>query len=303
MDEPGRELQERLRAALAGDDADELVEVGCDLADLGRQREALLCFRRAVVLGQEWVWFNVGNTLRELDRPVEAIEAYQRAVAAGESDAWLNLGHTLELQGDLVEAMRAYRAAGEVGDQPEGFVDLALLLREQGLREEAEATLARAAERGHPPAAALLASWRWERTRDPALEEQLRAAAAVSGDARADLADLLADTGRRQQARAQLELGAKLGQRECWLPLGNLLLDDARAGGGTSGADPAGEAAAEDAYRAGLAAGDLHCHHNLAMLLLQRGDVRGAEEHLLAGATAGDELAQRAWQDLHADEE
>jgi tetratricopeptide (TPR) repeat protein len=301
VDEAAGDLEERLHEALTAEDADALVEIGCDLADLDRQREALLCFRRAVALGREWVWFNVGNTLRELGRPLEAVEAYERAVAAGESDAWLNLGHVLEQQGDLAGAGRAFRAAWETGGQPEGCVDLALLLREQGLREDAEAALVPAAEHGHPPAAALLTCWRWERTRDPALEGALRAAAVVSGDARADLADLLLATGRRRQARDQLELGAKLGQHECWLPLGNLLHDDAGTGGGE--VDPAEEAAAEDAYRAGIAAGDTHCHHNLAVLLLQRGDVRGAEEHLLAGTAAGDDLARRAWRDLHPEED
>ena len=40
--------------------------------------------------------------------------------------------------------------------------------------DDAEAQLARAADRGYAPASALLACWRWERTRDPALEEALR---------------------------------------------------------------------------------------------------------------------------------
>ncbi|RYD90129.1 MAG: hypothetical protein EOP50_16475, partial [Sphingobacteriales bacterium] len=71
-----------------------------------------------------------------------------------------------------------------------------------------------------------MATWRWERTLDPALEEQLRAGAPVDGDTRASLAALLLATGRRAEARAQLELGAKLGQDECWLPLGNLLCGD-----------------------------------------------------------------------------
>ena len=291
----------RLRAALAGQDARALVDVGCDLADADRQDDALTCFQRAVALGEDWVWFNVGNTLRELRRPVEAVTAYEEAVAAEETDAWLNLGHVLEDLGDLAGAMRAFRAAGDVG-QPEGHLALAQLLHEQGEQARADAAVAVAAGSGHLPAIALQARWRWERTRDPALEEQLRAGADVDGSARADLAELLRATGRRREARAELELGAELGQRECWLPLGDLL-----AGVDLIGGDPTGEgsgegvdeSAAEEAYRAGIAAGDDYCHHNLAVLLLERGDVRRAEEHLLAGAVAGDELAQRAWQALH----
>lgn len=300
-----RELDERRRAALDGQDVGALVDVGCDLADLGLQAEALVCFQRAVALGDELTWFNVGNTVRELDRPLEAIEAYQKALTAGETDAWLNLGNVLESLGDLAGAMSAYRAAWDAGGQPEGYVNLAHLLRGQGLRAEAEARLAEAAARDHAPAAALLACWRWERTRDPALEEDLRAGAAVDGDARASLAELLVATGRRGQARTELELGAKLGQQGCWLPLGNLLCgddldDDSRHGVHADAA--VDEVAAEEAYRAGIASGDLYCHHNLAMLLLDRGDTTGAEAHLLAGATGGDEMAQRVWAELHRDD-
>jgi len=119
----------------------------------------------------------------------------------------------------------------------------------------------------------------------------------VSGGARADLAQLLLDTGRRAEARAELERGAKLGQRECWLPLGNLFAGDDLgevpvAGGAVD------LAAAEDAYRAGIAAGDTHCHHNLGVLLLQRGDADAAAEEFRAGAAAGDDLAERALQRL-----
>ncbi|WP_380171817.1 tetratricopeptide repeat protein [Kineococcus sp. DHX-1] len=294
------ELDERLAAALDGADVDALIDVGCDLADLDRQDEALACFERAVALGEESMWFNVGNTLRELDRPLEAVDAYQRAVAAGQTDAWLNLGAVLERLGDLAGAMGAYRAAWDSGAQPDGYVNLAHLLREQGLAEDAEARLAEAAERDHPPAAALLACWQWERTADPALEERLRAGAAVDGDARVCLAELLVATGRRGEARAQLELGAKLGQSQCWLPLGNVLCGDDLADElDVSDAGVVDEAAAEEAYRAGIAAGDLYCHHNLAVLLLARGDTAGADAHLLAGAAGGDGLAERAWQELH----
>ncbi|NYD22605.1 tetratricopeptide repeat protein [Kineococcus aurantiacus] len=322
MDE---DLEARLRAALAdtgtdpGIDTDELVGLGCDLADAGHQRQALTCFQRAVALGSQWVWFNVGNTLRELQRPTEAVEAYHQAIAAGETDAWLNLGHVLEGLGDLAGAMDAYRGAAVRGEQPEGYVQLAHLLHEQGEPEQAGAALARAVESGYLPAVALAARWRWERTRDttdPVLEEQLRAGAGVDGSARADLAALLLARGRRSEALEQLQLGAKLGQRECWLPLGNLLAGDDLAGadppggpGGLGDHEPAAggselvdEVAAEEAYRAGIAAGDAWCHHNLALLLLERGDVRGAEAHLLAGAAAGDELAQQAWQDLHRED-
>jgi tetratricopeptide (TPR) repeat protein len=302
------ELGERLRAAWAADSADALVDVGCDLAEEGRQEEAEECFRRAVALGEDWVWFNVGNTVRELGRPEEAVPAYERALLAGETDAWLNLGAVLEDLGDLDGAARAYGHAGEDAGDPDGFLRLAQLLLDRGDRDGAEAAAARAAAVGHLPAVGLLAQWRWERTHDVALEPELRQAAAASGGARADLAQLLVDTGRRGEARAELERGAKLGQRECWLPLGNLFAGDDLGDVTAAGAvvdpavvDPAAAvdlAAAEDAYRAGIAAGDTHCHHNLGVLLLQRGEPAAAAEEFRAGAAAGDDLAERALQRL-----
>ncbi|WP_205708679.1 tetratricopeptide repeat protein [Kineococcus siccus] len=299
------ELGQRLRAAWASGSADALVDVGCDLADEGRQEEAEECFRRAIALGEDWVWFNVGNTVRELGRPEEAVEAYRRALAAGETDAWLNLGAVLEDLGDLDGAVDAYTRAGEEARDPEGFLRLAELRREQGRPEAAEAAADRAAAAGHLPAVGLLASWRWQRTGDVALEPLLRQGAAVCGAARADLAQLLLRTGRRPQARAELERGAKLGQRECWLPLGNLFAGDDLLAGGERDDPASGDvdlAAAEDAYRAGIAAGDTHCHHNLGVLLLQRGEAAGAEEEFRAGAVAGDALAERALRRLRGPE-
>jgi tetratricopeptide (TPR) repeat protein len=283
----GDGLSGGMRAALAGGDVDALVEVGCDLADEGRQADALTCFQRAVALGADWVWFNVGNTLRELGHAAEAAEAYRRAADAGETDAWFSLGHLLESHGDLEGAAGAFRSAGVVGE-PGGFVELAQLLRDRGDDTAADAALALALAGDHPPALALRASWDWERTADPALEERLRAGARVSGAARADLAALLLLTERREEAQRQLELGAKLGQRECWLPLGNLLAE--------SDVD-----AAEEAYGAGIAAGDVYCHHNLAVLLLERGDTDRARSHLAAGAATGDDMARRALRELGRD--
>jgi hypothetical protein len=57
------------------------------------------------------------------------------------------------------------------------------------------------------------------------MEQALRAGADHYPSARADLADLLRSTGRIAETRAVLERGAKLGEQECWLPLGNLYAD------------------------------------------------------------------------------
>ena len=84
-----------------------------------------------------------------------------------------------------------------------------------------------------------------------------------------------------------LERGAKLGEAVAWLPLGNFYADEM-----------GDEEAAEEAYRGGIAAGEVHCHHNLAYLLAERGDLEGAVEQFRLGAAAGDQLAADALREL-----
>lgn len=288
-DEVANDLDDRLAASDRSTDAGMLVDLGCDLAEAGRHVDAEYSFRRAVALGLEWVVFNVGNELMAQGRLAEAVEAYGRAIAAGETDAWLNLGRCLEDLGDVAGAERAYREADAAQD-PNGALALAYLLRDQGEHDEAEEWARRAASRDNLEAAGAAASWAYDRTHDPALEAELRRGAGHYPPARADLAQILRDTGRAEEARQELTLGAKLGQRECWLPLGNLLSDDF--------GDPA---AAEDAYRAGIAAGDSYCHHNLGLLLLEQGDLEAADEQFRRGAAAGDRLADHALRELMDD--
>jgi hypothetical protein len=140
---------------------------------------------------------------------------------------------------------------------------------------------------GDPKAAGVVACWRWCTTLDPALEADLRAGADHYPAARADLGDLLRETGRPAEARAVLERGAKLGEAESWLPLGNFYADEM-----------SDEEAAEEAYRGGIAAGEVHCHHNLAYLLAERGDLEGAVEQFRLGAARGDQLAAEALREL-----
>ncbi|MGY1600927.1 tetratricopeptide repeat protein [Geodermatophilus sp. SYSU D00815] len=276
------DLDRRLRRLRASGDPAELIDLGCDLAEAGRQRDAEVCFRRAAALGDSIGSFNLGNALAAQGRCEEAVDAYEAALAAGESDAWRNLGLVLEELGDLAGAMRAYRGAAAAGD-PTGWLGLAFLLREQGEREEALAAAQEGAALGDPVAAAVVASWTWALTFDPALEPDLRAGARHYPSARADLGRLLRDTGRVDEARRVLEHGAKLGETESWLPLGNLYCDEL-----------GDEEAAEEAYRAGIRAGDVYCHHNLGLLLAERGDLDGAVEQFRLGVAAGDDLALRA---------
>ena len=280
------DLDARLERLQGSDDVYALIDLGCDLADEGRQVDAEWCFRRAADLGDTVGSFNLGNALAAQKRWTEAVEAYEVALAGGEADAWRNLGKVLEDLGDLAGAMRAYRGAVDAGDL-EGGLQLAFLLREQGERHAAMDVALEIAGMGDQEAAAVVACWRWCATQDPSLEPDLRIGADHFPAARADLAHLLRETGRSREARQVLERGAKLGENVAWLPLGNFYreeMDD--------------DEAAEEAYRSGIAAGDAYCHHNLAVLLADRGDFEGAVEEFRRGAAAGDQLAAQALREL-----
>jgi hypothetical protein len=186
--------------------------------------------------------------------------------------------------------MRAYGEGAAVGDG-RAALQLAFMLREQGERAAAKEQARRAAATGDLTAVGVAACWEWDETLDPALEPALRAGADHYPSARAALAQLLVSTSRVEEARQVLEQGVALSEVESMLPLGNLyadLLDD--------------EHAAEATYRSGIAAGDNNCHHNLGILLYDRGDLGGAAEQFELGADAGDALAAAALRDL-GDEE
>ena len=276
------DLEVRLHSVRTSADVDELLDLGCDLAEAGRQSDAEWCFRRAADLGEPVAWFNLGNALAGQDRLEEAVAAYEQAIAGGEPDAWRNLGRVLETLGDLAGAMRAYRGAADAGDL-QGGLQLAFLLQEQGEPEQALEVARMLAGAGDAEAAAVLACWRWCATHDPSLEADLRAGADFFPAARGDLAVLLRETGRHDEARFVLERGAKRGDVESWLPLGNLYREEL------------GDVeAAEEAFRSGIAAGDIYCHHNLGVLLGDRGDLEGALEQFGLGADAGDVMAASA---------
>jgi tetratricopeptide (TPR) repeat protein len=283
------DLDGRLWRLRASSDVDELIDLGCDLVDAGRHSAAEWCFRRAAELGDPVASFNLGNCLAAQQRWTEAVDAYERSIAGGEPDAWRNLGRVLEQLGDLAGAMRAYRGAADAGDL-QGGLELAFLLQEQGEQDQALGVAEQLAAAGDAEAAAVVASWRWATTCDPALEPALRAGADHFPSARSDLAQLLKDTGRLAEARFVLERGAKRGEVEAWLPLGNLYADELLD-----------VEAAEEAYRSGIAAGDVYCHHNLGVLLADRGDLDGATEQFGLGASAGDQLAAAALHQLQRD--
>jgi tetratricopeptide (TPR) repeat protein len=307
-------LDAQLAHLLGSGDADELYDLGYDLAEAGRPADARRCFEEAAAEGSAVASFGLGNVLRELGLLDEALDAFTAAVEGGEEDARLDLGLVLldlERWAEALPVLEVALAGGDRGAQarsaprsgrsvtsPErcarsgqrkpsgisrGPCSWPSCCVNWGVRDEAERVATRAAEAGHLTAGGVVACWRWDRTRDPALEEVLRKGADHYESARTALADLLRTTGRVAEAREVLETGAAKGEVGSWLPLGNLY------------ADELGELdAAEAAYRSGIAAGDDHSHHDLAGLLLDRGDLDGAEFHLRLGAAGGDALAATA---------
>jgi tetratricopeptide (TPR) repeat protein len=304
-------------------DVDALIDRGCALADLGDHQAAVVWFQRAAATGDPLALFDLGTSLSSLGRWAEAVEALERAADAGEDDAWLDLayayaeldrwddaehaartaldadnpdawapfGEALRAQGRAPEAERAFRDAATRGDVA-AALELAFALRESDRQLEAWHWAQLAADAGHPVAAATLACWRWDETRDTALEPQLRAGAEFHEHARTALSHLLRSTDRVEEARAVLEEGALRGEVASWLPLGNLYRDELHD-----------DVAAAAAYRAGIEGGDLHSHHNLGVLLLDSGDVDGAIEHFSIAAAGGDDLAARVLREVLSQED
>ena len=214
--------------------------------------------------------YDRGYDLAEAGDHEAAAQAFRRAAEAGCAVAWLGLGSSLGALHRWDEAGAAFQRAAELGTP-----------------DDAWAWTRRPADPGDPQAAAVLACWRWELTRDPVLEADLRAGADHHPPARAALADLLRTDGRVAEARTVLEAGALRDELDSWLPLGNLYL-----------VELADDVAAEAAYRAGIEGGDVYAHTNLGMLLRERGDVAGAVRHLTLAAEDGDELAARELREL-----
>lgn len=282
-------MRDELAGALADTDVDRLVDVGIALAEAGAHAEAEQAFRRAVELGAEWAAFNVGNALVAQGRDEAAVPMYERAVRARESAAWLNLGSTLERLGDLAGALRAYTAGHLAGDLDAGL-NRAFLLREIDEPAAAEAVAIDVAMAGSKQADAVAAAWVWWRTHDPSLEDRLRTGADRFPDTRSALAALLRESGRVDEAVTVLQRGVVVGERESYLPLANLYADELE--------DPV---TAEATYRAGIAAGDHWCHHNLGLLLEQLGRHEEALAEFRLGAAAGDPLAVAALKEIGPD--
>lgn len=115
--------------------------------------------------------------------------------------------------------------------------------------------------------------WARRSFEDPSpVESLLRAGMQDSPEFGLVLAEVLLDGGRREDARALLDVLVQSSVYGAALLLGNLL-----------SSSPGDHDEAERAYLAGIASGDAHSAHNLAAMLLEMGNgARAYEYHRLA---------------------
>jgi tetratricopeptide (TPR) repeat protein len=115
---------------------------GPALAKLGRHKEALAAYDRALALDPDDAWAHStrGAALRMLGRLEEALAAYDRALALDPDNAWVhsNRGVALQLLGRLEEALAAYdRALALDPDNAWAHSNRGVALRALGRLEEA----------------------------------------------------------------------------------------------------------------------------------------------------------------------
>lgn len=271
-------LRRRAEVLLASDDWAHVVDLGCELFDVGSYSDAEKLFRHAVDGGQSWALINLGNALAAQEKWIEAVDAFQAAADAGDADAWFNLGWALDSAG-LPGAETAYSAASDAGDG-KAALELAFRAHAVGLLDRAIELAKRAEGLGDGHARAIRACWTWDATHDPGLEPELRAAVELFPAARVDLAELLAGSARTNEAADLLRTGARNGEVESYIALANLLWDHY---GDLQGA--------EEYFRLGATAGDVHCYYNLGLLLEEQGRLEEARSAFQEGADSGDPLA------------
>jgi tetratricopeptide (TPR) repeat protein len=125
--------------------------MGNALLQLGRQDEAIACYRRALEFAPEeaQVLCNLGNALRQRGLLDEALATTRRALARDPnlSVAHNNMGLVLAAQGRREEAAACYSQAVQCSPgYLDGLINLGNVLRELGKRREALAVYSRAIE-------------------------------------------------------------------------------------------------------------------------------------------------------------
>ena len=248
--------------------------LGVSLEALRRFVEAEGAYRKAIAArpGYAEAWGNLGNTLRSLGRLDEAVSALKQSVACSPSVTRAGLGYTLRAVGRTVEAEAAFRHDVAMHpDSPDTLNNLAAALNESPQNAQAVVSSAEAAAQrpDSPEACANLGQVLHQLNR---LEE----AAAISERAlalRPDYPEALTNLGNAQRDLGRLEeaettLRRALALRPTEIGAYNNLAITFQA------QDRPYEALAVLDLAAALNPNDSEIQHHRAMLLLRQGRLR-----------------------------
>ncbi len=197
--------------------------------ETGDKARAISELRRAIECSPGMVQANryLGALLLETGQTPAAIETLQRALAQDgrNAEAWNNLGTALHHSNRLVDAEGAYRRALTLKpDYPRAECNLAVLQRDQGRSDLAEATLraivGRASQAGvfRPALTALADLVRSRGDLDEAAEIYLRAAKLTPDSSATEMLDLgMVLSERGDPVQAKKAYGVALQQRPRYL--------------------------------------------------------------------------------------
>lgn len=92
--------------------------LGVELQNRGKQREAIECYTRAIQLNPNSgkVYNNLGNALKAISKPYDAMNCYQRAIQLDPkaTEYYLNFGNDLLTMGMYAKAVACYRRALDI---------------------------------------------------------------------------------------------------------------------------------------------------------------------------------------------
>jgi serine/threonine protein kinase len=120
----------------------EIVNKGAALSNLGRNKEALGYFDKALEILPNFdaAWLNKGVVLAKMGRDEEALKCYAKAVEINpnSADAWYNCGLSYQNQGSLENALNSYDRALELSQLFEAaWLNKGVILRRMRRAQEA----------------------------------------------------------------------------------------------------------------------------------------------------------------------
>lgn len=251
----------------AGDHVGQLFSLAFAASQQDKDDIELLCWESMADTGSSEAVLQVGHILRRRGSITEAIAWYERAVDLGDSEGWTQIGLLYERAQDVEQARDYFGRAADV-DNGHAALHLANVLHKTGDLESAEAWSRRAAALSeNSGATAELAAILGDTGRVEEAEEILRTAVA-SGDKESlcELGILFDKTNRLHEARQWWEQGASVGVGRA---AGNLAASYARS------SDVENE---ELWWRKAIELGEEDAQLNLAILLADQGSTEEAEQ-------------------------